>query len=109
MRQAGDVPRSDVFYAIAHPARRRLLDRLGKAERTATSLANPFRMTRPAVANHLRILRKAGLVKVRREGRERHYRLVPHKLKTVHDWVTPYQRFWTEGLTKLGEYLDRTP
>jgi len=109
MPHAAVSGRSDVFHAIAHPARRRLLDRLGKSECTATSLAKPFRMTRPGVANHLRILRQAGLVKVRREGRERHYQLVPNRLKTVHDWVTPYQRFWTDSLTRLGDYLDRTP
>jgi DNA-binding transcriptional ArsR family regulator len=102
--------RPDVFYAIAHPARRRLLDRLGKAESfTATALARPFRMSRPGVANHLRILREAGLVKVKRDGRERHYVLVPNRLKSVHDWVAPYERFWTESLARLGDYLDRTP
>lgn len=61
----------DVFAAISHPARRRMLDLLADADRSVTALAGHFDMTRPAVSQHLRVLRDAGLVTERRHGRER--------------------------------------
>ena len=70
-------------------------------------LAGRFAMTRPAISQHLRILRQAGLVSVRRLGRERHYRLRAKPLREVYEWVAYYERFWTRGLKSLREYLDR--
>jgi DNA-binding transcriptional ArsR family regulator len=100
---------ADVFAAIADPTRRRLLDLLGQGARPVNRLAQPFAMTRPAISQHLRILRRAGLVDVRRAGRERHYRLRAARLREVYDWAAHYQRFWKEKLKSLGEYLDRLP
>jgi DNA-binding transcriptional ArsR family regulator len=96
-----------VFYAVADPTRRRLLDRLARGESHVNALAVPFRMSRPAVSQHLRILRDAGLVAVRRSGRERLYRLEAARLRDVYDWVAHYQRFWKEKLKSLGDFLDR--
>lgn len=100
-------PAADVFHAVADPTRRRLLDRLTRGESHVNALAQPFRMSRPAVSQHLRILRDAGLVAVRRRGRERLYRLEARRLREVYDWVTHYERFWKQTLAALGEYLDR--
>lgn len=97
---------ADIYLAIADPTRRRLLDRLGSGEQPVNALAAPFRMSRPAVSQHLRILRQAGLVSVRRNGRERRYRVRGEKLREVYDWVAHYQKFWTEKLQALGKYLD---
>jgi len=97
---------ADIYLAIADPTRRRLLDRLGRGELAVNALAAPFRMSRPAVSQHLRILRQAGLVTVRRNGRERRYRVRGEKLREVYDWVAHYQKFWTEKLQALGKYLD---
>lgn len=74
---------ADVFGAIAHPVRRRLLDLLIEGDRPVNSLAEPFAMSRPAISQHLRVLREAGLVAERREGRERYYRLQPERLGDV--------------------------
>ncbi|HEV8385715.1 MAG TPA: metalloregulator ArsR/SmtB family transcription factor [Candidatus Acidoferrales bacterium] len=98
---------ADVFHAIGDPTRRRLLDTLGRGERAVNELARPFAMSRPAISQHLRILRTAGLVTMRRAGRERHYRLRAARLRQVYDWVAHYEKFWTTGLNRLGEYLDR--
>lgn len=98
---------SDIYLAISEPTRRRLLDALGHGERAVNDLARPFRMSRPAVSQHLRILLDVGLVSVRREGRERRYRLRAAPLREVYDWVEHYKKFWTEKLTALGKYLDR--
>lgn len=100
-------PAADVFHAVADPTRRRLLDRLARGESHVNALAQPFRMSRPAVSQHLRILRDAGLVQVRRRGRERLYRLEARRLREVYDWVTHYERFWKQKLAALSEYLDR--
>ena len=97
----------DVFQAIAHPTRRRLLDELAAGEASVSRLASPFDMSRPAVSQHLRILREAKLVSERRVGRERLYRLEPEPLREVNDWLARYERFWTDKLEALGEYLDR--
>jgi len=106
-RRTPAAPPADVFAAISDPTRRRLLDRLGARERPVNDLARPFAMTRPAISQHLRILRRAGLVGVRRVGRERRYRLRAARLREVHDWVAHYERFWREKLGALGKYLDR--
>ena len=98
---------SDVFLAIAHPARRAILDRLRTGEQPVLALAEPFDMTLPAVSQQLRVLRRAGLVSERREGRQRYYRLNPEPLKEVRDWMRLYERFWTRKLRNLGTYLDK--
>ena len=99
---------SDVFAAIANPGRRAILDRLRRGEQPVMALAEPFNMTLPAVSQQLRILRRAGLVAERRVGRQRVYRLNPEPLKEVRDWMHHYEKFWTQKLQGLGEYLDRT-
>ncbi len=98
---------SDVFLAIAHPARRAILDRLRDGEQPVLQLAEPFDMTLPAVSQQLRVLRRAGLVTERREGRQRVYRLNPGPLREVRDWMRMYEQFWSRKLRGLGEYLDR--
>ncbi len=100
-------PDHNVFHAVADPTRRRLLDRLARGDAHVSALARPFRMSRPAISQHLGILRDAGLVAVRRRGRERIYRLQARRLRDVYDWVAHYERFWKDKLKALGEYLDR--
>jgi DNA-binding transcriptional ArsR family regulator len=63
-------------------------------------------MTLPAVSQQLRVLRRAGLVTERRDGRQRLYRLNPEPLRDVRDWMRLYEKFWTRKLRDLGAYLD---
>src|SRR5262245_24123842 len=95
----------DVFGAISHPARRRMLDLLTEAERSVSDIAGHFDMSRPAVSQHLRILLDAGLVTEQRHGRERRYSLVPEGLGPVRDWITHYERFWDDRLQRLQKLL----
>ena len=81
------MPGPDVFGAIASPVRRALLDELTGGVRSVHDLAAPFQMSRPAVSQHLRVLRAAGLVAEERVGRERHYRLDAQPLRAVADWA----------------------
>jgi DNA-binding transcriptional ArsR family regulator len=106
MSATTEQPTADVFQAIADPTRRGLLDLLAAGEQPVTRLAAPFPMSRPAISQHLRVLRRAGLVSERRVGRERRYRLQPEPLREVSDWLRHYERFWLGKLAALGDYLD---
>jgi DNA-binding transcriptional ArsR family regulator len=86
--------------------RRRVLDLLTRGELPVRRIAAPFAMTRPAISQHLRILLRAQLVQVRRDGRERFYRLRAMPLRQIHDWVRLYERFWHGKLAALGSFLD---
>jgi DNA-binding transcriptional ArsR family regulator len=98
---------SDVFTAISHRARRRMLDLLTADERAVSDIAAHFEMSRPAVSQHLRVLLDAGLVTERRQGRERRYRLVPQRLSPVRDWIALYERFWDDRLRRLQKTLSK--
>ena len=104
-----DPPQLDVFQAIADPTRRRLLGLVAEGDRSVASLAAAFPMTRPAISQHLRVLRRAGLVTERKVGRERHYRLRAAPLREVSAWVGQYERFWRDRLDRLGDHLDTLP
>lgn len=104
---SGVAASSDVFRAIADPTRRALLDLLREADRPVTELAARFRMSQPAISQHLRILREAGLVRPKRVGRRQVYRLYSTPLREVRDWTAHYEKFWKRKLHALGEYLDR--
>ena len=98
---------NDVFHAIAHPARRAILVTLKQGERAASDLAEPFRMTFAAISQHLRVLEEAELVSVRRDGRQRLYRLDPRPLRDVVTWADEFAAFFGQRLDALGTYLDR--
>lgn len=97
---------TDIFNAIADPTRRALLDKLREGEQPVKQLAEPFNMSLPAISQHLQILCEAGLVEVRKAGRQRLYRLNPEPLKEVSDWIINYEKFWQEKLDALGKYLE---
>jgi DNA-binding transcriptional ArsR family regulator len=97
-----------VFGAIADPTRRALLDRLREAAPRGLSLGELARglpMSRQAVTKHLDALRRAGLITVRREGRERLHDLDAAPLTAVDDFLAPYEAFWDARLTALRRHL----
>lgn len=97
-----------VFAAIVDPTRRALVDLLAQqGELPVQTLAADFDVTLSAISQHLKVLREAGLVSERRDGRQRLYRLNPEALTPVMDWVMQHtERFWRQRLGALGEYLD---
>jgi DNA-binding transcriptional ArsR family regulator len=100
-------PDPDVFRAISHPARREMLDLLAASDRSVTAVTAHFKMSRPAVSQHLRILLDAGLVTEQRHGRERRYHFVPERLGAVRDWISQYERFWDDRLQRLKKQLSK--
>jgi len=96
----------DVFTAMASPSRRRLLELLADGPRTAGDLASQFELSRPAVAEHLQVLRRAALVRDEPVGRQRLYYLEPAPLAQVSEWLQPFERFWRERLRSLADLLE---
>jgi DNA-binding transcriptional ArsR family regulator len=96
----------NAFTAIASETRRKLLDALRGAERTVGELVVVAGVSQPAVSQHLKVLKEAGLVDERAQGRFRFYRLKAEPLGEVLTWVRAYEQFWTEKLAALGRVLD---
>jgi DNA-binding transcriptional ArsR family regulator len=97
---------TDVFNAIAEPRRRELLDALAAGERSVSELVEVLGLAQPLVSKHLRVLREVGAVEVRDDGRRRLYRVDPNALKPIHDWVSNYERMWSERFEALDTVLD---
>ena len=93
----------DVFRAVADPTRRAVLDLLAEGELAVKDLQPAFPISQPALSQHLRVLREAGLVSERRAGRLRIYRLEAEPLADVRAWL---ERFWDERFDRLGRVLD---
>ena len=98
---------SSTFAALADPTRRAILAKLAAGEASVTQIAEPFEMSMPAVSKHLKVLERAGLIARGREAQWRPARLEPARLKEVADWVSHYQRFWSESFDRLDEYLQK--
>lgn len=97
---------ADAFHAVAEPRRRQILDALSGGERPVNDLVRRLGVAQPIVSKHLRVLREAGLVDVRDQGRQRIYRINGRSLKPVHDWVRRYERSWSERFDRLDDVLD---
>lgn len=94
------------FDAIADPTRRAILDLLRTGEMPAGEIARRFPVSRPAIARHVGILRRAGLVRERRESRSRIYSLDPAGLASVDRWIAPYRLFWAARMTDLKHVVE---
>ncbi|MEH7224035.1 metalloregulator ArsR/SmtB family transcription factor [Bacillus sp. JJ1566] len=97
----------DVYVAIADPTRRKLLRLLAEEEELPLyKLTAQFQMGRTAVSKHLAILKEAGLVDDRKVGRETRYRINATPLREIKDWVSFYEKFWTDNITILRSILE---
>lgn len=98
--------RRDVFQAIADPNRRAIISLLADKQLTLNSIAENFKISRPAVSKHIKILSECGLVTVKQKGRERYCEVQLEKLNVVSNWVEQYRKFWEEKLDALENYLN---
>ena len=96
---------STTFAALADPTRRAILARLIAGDASVTELAEPFKMSMPAVSKHLKVLERAGLIARSRDAQWRPCRLEPAPLREVDDWMAHYRRFWSDSLDRLDAYL----
>jgi len=97
-----------VLEVIAEPTRRRILDAVRGGERSVGELVERVGMHQPGVSRHLKVLRDAGLVEVRRDAQRRLYRIRPEPLMELDAWLEPYRAEWTARLDSLERHLRRT-
>jgi DNA-binding transcriptional ArsR family regulator len=95
-----------VFEAISDPTRRAILDLLTRRERSAGEIAAEFAVSRPAISRHVRVLRRAGLVRERREAQQRLYSLDPTPLREVDRWLERYRLHWGARLHDLKRAVE---
>jgi DNA-binding transcriptional ArsR family regulator len=97
--------RRDVFQAIADPTRREIIGLLSRETLTLNGVAERFRVSRPAISKHVKILTECGLVDIRSKGRERYCAANLKQLKEVSDWAEQYRQFWSDKLDRLEAFL----
>ena len=93
------------FAALADPTRRSILARLVLGETSVKELAEPFKMTAPAITKHLKVLEKAGLIERSRTAQWRPCRLQAKPLKEATEWMEQYRQFWEGSFDRLDAYL----
>ena len=103
-----DTPPDALFKTLADPTRRAIFERLCRdGEQTVRVLTDQSGVSQPAVSKHLGVLRLAGLVRDRREGRETHYSAEPQGLAPLIDWMSLYSAFWRDRFDRLEDLLRR--
>jgi DNA-binding transcriptional ArsR family regulator len=95
----------DTFTALADPTRRQIIESLALGEASFGQIADQFEMTRPAVSQHLKTLREAGIVTVRADAQRRIYRLSDHGLDELDAWLSKVRSYWNQRLDKLEQLL----
>ena len=107
MRHRSVTSSSEItFQALADPTRRAVLDLLRRGSQPAGAIAGSFPVSRPAISKHLRLLRRAHLVREHREGRHRVYQLNPEPLRAVDSWLDEYRNFWKMNLNNLKTFVE---
>ncbi len=102
------ISRMTPFDALADPTRRRTLDLLRERPRSVGELVNLLDTSQPGVSKHLRVLREAGLVSVRRDAQRRWYTIRPEPLIEIDAWLQPYRRLWAKRLDALERHLNES-
>jgi len=98
----------DTFTALADPTRREIIESLAAGETSFGELADKFEMSRPAVSQHLKVLRDAGIVTARADAQRRIYRLNNESLDEVEAWLGTVRDFWSQRLDRLEQLLGET-
>ena len=96
---------NQTFAALADPTRRAILARLASGDADVSELMKPFALSQPTISKHLKVLERAGLVTRGRDAQRRPRALVAEPLKSVAEWIQPYQRFWEKRFTGRDNYL----
>ncbi|HEU5198620.1 MAG TPA: metalloregulator ArsR/SmtB family transcription factor [Ktedonobacterales bacterium] len=97
-----------VFFALADPTRRAILERLARGEASGTELAQPFSISVPAISKHLRVLEHADLILHRKDGRTHRFRLAAQPMREAANWLEHYRQFWEAQFDSLDTYLLET-
>lgn len=96
-----------LFEALAEPNRRKILDLILERERSVGELVELLPLSQPGISKHLRILREADLVVLRKQSKRHLYRLNPLPLQQIDNWFEPYRQYWSNKLDELERHLDQ--
>jgi uncharacterized protein YndB with AHSA1/START domain len=96
----------DVFAVLANPLRRQILELLLVQPQSVNEIVEQFQLSRPTVSEHLKLLRKAQLIRVESMGRERYCHIDPTRLTEVTEWLHPFEKYWVERLSELNNLLN---
>jgi len=99
---------SDAFNAVAEPRRRDILAFLADRERPVSDVVAALEMEQPSVSKHLRVLREVGLVRMRRDGRQKLYQTNAAAIRPLHEWTGAFERFWRQTLRRVKERAEAT-
>ncbi len=97
--------RRDVFQAIADPVRRDIIDLLSTEILTVNEIANKFKISRPAISKHIKILNECELVTISQKGRERYCQIQPKNLIPAFLWIEQYHKLWEDRIDSFENYL----
>jgi DNA-binding transcriptional ArsR family regulator len=97
------------FQALADPTRRAMVERLARGQASVSELAQPYAMSLPAIVQHLAMLENSGLVRSKKVGRVRTFRMVPAAFSLAERWFDQRRVQWEQRLDRLGEHLERFP
>jgi DNA-binding transcriptional ArsR family regulator len=100
-----DVSLDAVFAALADPTRRAIVERLAHGNASVTELAEPFRLSQPAISKHLKVLERAGLISQGRDAQRRPRHLEPQRIKQLSDWIGSYKQYLEASYERLENYL----
>jgi DNA-binding transcriptional ArsR family regulator len=99
----------EAFAALADDTRLRIVDELGRGERAVGELVKLFDVTQPTISQHLKVLKQAGLVRVRPDAQRRLYSVDPKGFEVIELWLERHRRTWAKRLDRLEQHLDSDP
>jgi DNA-binding transcriptional ArsR family regulator len=100
---------SETWTALVDPTRRAVLDVLLEGEQPVGEIVDRLRLSQPQASKHLRVLREAGLVRVRKDAQRRVYSVDPGPIADLDAWLSPYRRLWNDSLDRLEQHLEDHP
>ena len=102
-----EIARRDVFQAIADPTRRQIIELVATEAMTLNAIADNFKISRPAISQHIKILNECGIIKIETIGRERYCKVQPQSLIPAFLWLEQYQKQWEERIDSFEKYVNK--
>jgi len=104
-----EIARRDVFQAIADPTRRQIIELVANEAMNLNAIADNFKISRPAISQHIKILNECGIIEIETIGRERYCKVQPQSLIPAFLWLEQYQKQWEERIDSFEKYVNKLP
>jgi len=102
-----EIARRDVFQAIADPTRRQIIELVARESLNLNAIADNFKISRPAISQHIKILEECGIIKIETIGRERYCKMQPQSLVPAFLWLEQYEKQWVERIDSFEKYVNK--